>query len=34
MSKIIETKDLSLWYGDNQALKNISVDIPEKASQL
>lgn len=31
MSKIIETKDLSLWYGDNQALKNISVDIPEKS---
>ncbi len=31
MSNIITTKDLSLWYGDNQALKNITVDIPEKS---
>ncbi len=31
MSNIITTKDLNLWYGDNQALKNITVDIPEKS---
>jgi len=27
----IETKDLDFYYGDFQALKNISMDIPEKA---
>lgn len=31
MSKIIETKDLCLWYGDNQALKDITVELPEKS---
>ncbi|MGI6510378.1 MAG: phosphate ABC transporter ATP-binding protein PstB [Erysipelotrichaceae bacterium] len=31
MSNIIKVKDLCLWYGDNQALKNVSVDIPEKS---
>ncbi len=27
---LIETRDLSLYYGTSQALKNISLDIPEK----
>ena len=31
MSKVIETKDLCLWYGENQALKDITVEIPEKS---
>jgi phosphate transport system ATP-binding protein len=26
----VKVKDLSLWYGPNRALKNISMDIPEK----
>ena len=26
---IISTKDLCLWYGNFQALKNINIDIPE-----
>ncbi|HEY5469170.1 MAG TPA: phosphate ABC transporter ATP-binding protein PstB [Bacteroidales bacterium] len=26
----VQIKDLSLWYGTNQALKKISMDIPEK----
>ena len=30
MSDIIKVKDLKLWYGSNQALKDISIDIPEK----
>ena len=25
----IESRDLNLWYGDAQALKSISMDIPE-----
>lgn len=29
MSNIIETSNLCLWYGEHQALKNISVGIPE-----
>lgn len=29
MSDIIQAKDLCLWYGDHQALKNISIEIPE-----
>ncbi|MGA9099369.1 MAG: phosphate ABC transporter ATP-binding protein PstB [Methanotrichaceae archaeon] len=29
ISKIV-SKDLNLWYGDKQALKNINLDIPEK----
>ena len=28
---IIETKDLCLWYGQTQALKNINLDIEEKS---
>ena len=24
-------KDLCLWYGQTQALKNINIDIPEKS---
>lgn len=31
MSDIITTKDLCLWYGSTQALKNINVSIPEKS---
>ena len=31
MSKIVTVKDLCLWYGDNQALKNINITIPEKS---
>ncbi len=30
MSNIITVKDMCLWYGDNQALKNINIEIPEK----
>ena len=29
MSSAITTKDLCLWYGDTQALKNINIQIPE-----
>ena len=29
MNTIIATKDLCLWYGNFQALKNINIDIPE-----
>lgn len=28
---IMNVNDLCLWYGENQALKNISIDIPEKS---
>lgn len=28
---ILETQDLCLWYGNSQALKNISMEIPEKS---
>ena len=31
MSNIITVKDLCLWYGKHQALKNINIDIPEKS---
>jgi len=31
MSSIITAKDLCLWYGSTQALKNIRIDIPEKS---
>jgi len=31
MSGIITVKDLCLWYGSVQALKNITMDIPEKS---
>ena len=30
MSEIMTAKDLCLWYGENQALKNINMDIPAK----
>lgn len=31
MKNIIEVKELSLWYGNSQALKNINIEIPEKS---
>lgn len=31
MSNIITVKDMNLWYGDHQALKNINIGIPEKS---
>ena len=31
MSDIITAKDLCLWYGQSQALKNIDISIPEKS---
>lgn len=31
MSEIMTAKDLCLWYGENQALKNIDISIPEKS---
>ena len=31
MSDIITVRDLCLWYGNHQALKDISVGIPEKS---
>ena len=31
MSNIITVKDMNLWYGDHQALKNINIEIPEKS---
>ncbi len=31
MSSIITVKDMCLWYGEHQALKNINIDIPEKS---
>ena len=31
MSSIISVKDLCLWYGQTQALNNISMEIPEKS---
>lgn len=30
-TQIITAKDLCLWYGDNQALKNINISVPEKS---
>ena len=30
MNTVIQTENLNLWYGQSQALKNISVEIPEK----
>ncbi|MCF0144740.1 MAG: ATP-binding cassette domain-containing protein, partial [Firmicutes bacterium] len=29
MSSVMTVKDLCLWYGNSQALKNINMDIPE-----
>ena len=31
MSEIMTVKDLCLWYGEKQALKNINITIPEKS---
>ncbi|MBS7390244.1 MAG: ATP-binding cassette domain-containing protein, partial [Oscillospiraceae bacterium] len=31
MNEIITAKDLCLWYGENQALKNINIKFPEKS---
>ena len=31
MSEIMTAKNLSLWYGESQALKNINITIPEKS---
>lgn len=31
MKSVLEIKDLCLWYGGTQALKNIRIDIPEKS---
>ena len=31
MNPIMTVKDLCLWYGNHQALKNITIDIPEKS---
>ena len=31
MSEIMTAKDLCLWYGDNKALKDINIAIPEKS---
>ena len=31
MSDIITAKNMCLWYGDHQALKNVNINIPEKS---
>ena len=31
MSNIISVKDMCLWYGEHQALKNVTIEIPEKS---
>ena len=31
MSNIITVKDMCLWYGDHQALKNVNIEIPDKS---
>ena len=31
MSGIISVKDMCLWYGDHQALKDVNIEIPEKS---
>lgn len=31
MNNIITAKDMCLWYGEHQALKNVNIDIPEKS---
>ena len=31
MSEIMTAKDLCLWYGENKALKDINIAIPEKS---
>ena len=31
MNNIISVKDMCLWYGEQQALKNVNIEIPEKS---
>ena len=31
MNNIISVKDMCLWYGEHQALKNVNIEIPEKS---
>ena len=31
MSHIISVKDMCLWYGEHQALKNVNIEIPQKS---
>lgn len=31
MKNIVTVKDMNLWYGDHQALKDINIEIPEKS---
>lgn len=31
MTPIIKSENLCLWYGENQALKNINIEIPSKS---
>ena len=31
MNSVISVQDLCLWYGEHQALKNVSIEIPEKS---
>ena len=31
MTDIITAKNMCLWYGDHQALKNVNINIPEKS---
>ena len=31
MSNIIEVQDMNLWYGENQALHHINIEIPERS---
>ena len=31
MNHIISVKDMCLWYGEQQALKNVNIEIPEKS---
>ena len=31
MNSILSVKDLCLWYGSHQALKDINIEIPEKS---
>ena len=31
MDSIISVKDMCLWYGEHQALKNVNIEIPEKS---
>ena len=31
MNNIISVKDMCLWYGEHQALKDVNIEIPEKS---